>query len=59
MFHFALQPGPTPNIARSFFAGSESHLAGFGAPAISSSLAELQTGALAQLGFCYFAFLAL
>jgi hypothetical protein len=42
-----------------FFAGSESHLAGFGARAISSALADLQTGALAQLSFCYFAFLAL
>jgi hypothetical protein len=57
--HFALQHGPTPNIARSFFARSESHLAGVGMWAISSALAELQTGALAQLSFCYFAFLAL
>jgi hypothetical protein len=57
--HFALQHGPTPNIARSFFAGSESHLAGVGTWAISSALAELQTGALAQLSFCYLAFLAL
>ena len=57
--HFALQHGPTPNSARSFFASSESHLAGFGARAISSALAEPQTGALAQLSFYYFAFLAL
>jgi hypothetical protein len=42
-----------------FFADSESRLAGVGMWAISSALAELQTGALAQLSFYYFAFLAL
>ena len=57
--HFALQHGPAPNIAHSFFANSQSHLARVGTWAISSASAELQTGAQSQLSFRYFAFLTL
>ena len=57
--HFALQHGPALNIAHSFFASSQSHLARVGTWAISSASAELQTGAQSQLSFCYFAFLNL
>jgi hypothetical protein len=55
--HFALQHGPAPNIAHSFFASSESHLARVGTWAISSDSAEFQTGAQSQLSFRYFAFI--
>ena len=55
--HFELQRGPSPNIAHSFFASSESHLARVGTWAISSDSAEFQTGAQSQLSFRYFAFI--
>src|SRR5271167_2729259 len=55
-FQFELRRGPAPNIAHSFFAGSESPLARVGVRMISSALGERQAAVQCELDVFYSAF---
>ncbi len=55
-FQFELRRGPTPNIAHSFVAGSESPSAGVGVRMISSALGERQAAVQCELDVFYSAF---